>query len=1489
MAEDVREFMAGVEALGIRLFLEEGRLQCRGEQVRLTPALLEQVRERRDAIVAHLRAGAGAAQGGPLTAGQRSLLLHQRLTPDSVAYNLALVARTDEALDAGRLDRALRSVMTRHAILRTTYRWNDGEPLRCVAEVPAAVLVEETAAAEAAESLAEAFVDRPFDLERELPLRAALVRGGPDDARPVLALAVHHIAADLRSVDVIVEEWLAAYRAEDTEETMPHGVDFAEQTRREQQRLAGPGAADALAFWREELAGLEEAELPFDRPRPPVQTFRGGRHTVQLDHRLSAAIGRVAREADATPNMLFLSAFQVLLQKYLGADDVVVGTPAANRPTADVRDTVGFFADPVVVRTRLADDPTFLAALGRTRGTLLRALDHPFPFPLLVERLNPVRDPRRSPFFQVMYVWQQTDPDRQPVPLTPLAASGQRGAPYDLVLSVQQVHGRFACSWTYNVDLFDRATVERIADGYLALLDAVTARPERRVSQLPALSREAERELRAETSGPTVDLGELSWLDQFDAQVRRTPGAVALVCGERSVTYRELGDRVDGMAAALRARGVREEVRVGLCAERSVELVVAMLAVVRAGGAYLPLDPDYPAERLAHMAEDGGIALCLVDRTGERAVRGCPGERVALDTLAREAAGLAPTPLAATPEAALAYVIYTSGSTGRPKGVMVTRRNVTNLFAGLDLAVGAPPTGAPPTGEQPVWLAVTSVCFDISVVELLWTLCRGYRVIVETERWAAPARRAGANGSAPARPVDFSLFYFASDSGERRGSDVYRMLLEGARFADAAGLRAVWLPERHFHAFGGAFPNPSVLAAAVAAVTERVALRAGSVVLPLQDPLRVAEEWAAVDNLSDGRVGLSFASGWQPDDFVLAPEKFADRKERMWRDIETVRALWRGESVRRVNGVGAEVETATLPRPVQPELPVWATAAGSEETFRQAGAAGANLLTHLLGQNVHELARKIGVYRAARAAAGHDEGVVTLMLHTFVHPDPDVVQEAVREPFKNYLRSSIDLMRGLAKGLGLDPVEHRELLVDHAYQRFANSSALFGTPEHCASLVRELADAGVDEIACLIDFGVDDEQALAALDHVVTVRRLLTEASATLLADTLSRHGVTHLQCTPAYARMLLETAGTGAGFGPLRHLLVGGDAALPELVERLGGSGVERMLNMYGPTETTVWSAVRTLEVDASGRVTVGGALANTTLYVLDRHLRPVPPGVVGELFVGGTGVARGYWDRPALTAERFLPDPFATAAGARMYRTGDLVRSLGGGRLEFLGRVDHQIKVRGFRVEAGEIEAVLGAHPDVAECAVSARRDGAGDSSLIAFVVPRGDAGCDEQALRSHVRGLLPEYMVPSRFVARDALPLTQNGKTDRGALVRSATEVSSAVPAGYVGPRDEAEGALQRIWAELLERDSVGVHENFFEVGGHSVLAARLHSRIQDTGLGPVELVDIFTYPTIAALAARLGSGGTVDAERGRVDDRVNKQRAAVRRQQRRRQSS
>ncbi|GGO96045.1 MupA/Atu3671 family FMN-dependent luciferase-like monooxygenase [Wenjunlia tyrosinilytica] len=1492
--ESIAELVGSLAAQGVGVFLEEGRLQCRGPRGVLSAELLETIRGHRDEIVRFLEREHDPSRPHPLTAGQQSLLLHQRLTPNSVAYNLAFAANADNALDAESLDAALREVVTRHSILRTTYAWQDGEPTQRTQPVPARILDTQTVAAELVESTVEAFMDRPFDLEREAPIRAAIICTGLEDQRPVIVLVVHHIAADLWSIDVIVEQWLGGYRNRVDNggpRSAPIGSNFIDQVRSEAAWLAS-SAADverSLAFWRDRL-GDEPAvlNLPFDRPHPAVQSFGGGRISLELDAALSTRIDALARKADVTPNMLFLSAFQVLLQKYSGSDDVVVGTPVAGRRTPPVQNAVGFFADPVVVRADLRGDPPFAHVLDATRANLLNALDHPYPFPLLVEQLNPVRDPRRSPLFQVMYVWQQTRQRHDQVRLTPLSSSGQRGAAYDLVLSVGQSGGRFSCSWSYNLGLFNRSTVERMAHAFLEILGGIVARPSDPISLLPSMSADELGAVRRVSAGPVTELCEPPWPEQFDSQARRTPTATALVCGDETLTYQQLADRVGRCSAALRARGVAEEVRVGLCIERSAALVVAMLAIARAGGVYVPLDPDYPADRLAHMASDSGIALCVADERGRLALRSHRGEVLDLDVLIGEAAALEPSPAAAVSGDALAYLIYTSGSTGRPKGVMVTRRNVANLFAGLDGSVGEGPGTAQ---AQPVWLAVTSVCFDISVLELLWTLCRGHQVVIEPELWTARARPVP---SRDRRKVDFSLFYFAAEPGPRRGSEVYRLLLDGARFADTHGLHAVWLPERHFHAFGGAYPNPSVLAAAVAAVTERVGIRAGSVVLPLQDQLRVAEEWAAVDNLADGRVGLSFASGWQPDDFVLAPTRYADRRETMWQDIETVRRLWRGESAPRTNGVGAEVQVTTLPRPVQLELPAWATAAGSDETFRQAGERGLNILTHLLGQNIHELARRIRVYRESRAAAGHDEGVVTLMLHTFVHPDEELVREAVTEPFKNYLRSSIDLMRGLAKGLGLDPVQHQDLIVNHAFDRYFRTSALFGTPESCADFARELANIGVDEIACLIDFGVGDKQALDALRNIVAVQHAVSSGPGgrtPTVSEAIARHGVTHLQCTPAFAGLLLlERKGAPTEKGPLRRLLVGGDAAPPELAGRLRDTGVTEVFNMYGPTETCVWSAVQQLETDRLGRVTVGGPIANTTLQVLDARLQPVPAGVPGELHIGGAGVARGYWNRPGLTADRFIPDPFATRTGARMYRTGDIVRSLGDGRLEFLGRADHQVKVRGYRIEPGEIENVLGTHPGIDSCAVVARRDRGGDAALVAFVVPRAGTEWAEWSVRAHARRLLPEHMVPSQIVDVEGLPLTLNGKVDRAALVAQANEVDGSRRAAYVAPRNRIEDSLQQIWQELLERPGVGVHENFFEIGGHSLLAAKLHARIVAAELGDIELVDLFSHPTIAGLGARLGDGGDAANVRVRsIDSRVSRQQAAARRQQRRRQGS
>jgi len=339
--------------------------------------------------------------------------------------------------------------------------------------------------------------------------------------------------------------------------------------------------------------------------------------------------------------------------------------------------------------------------------------------------------------------------------------------------------------------------------------------------------------------------------------------------------------------------------------------------------------------------------------------------------------------------------------------------------------------------------------------------------------------------------MDFSLFYFSADESMATGNK-YRLLFEGAKFADRNDFTAIWTPERHFHSFGGGYPNPSVLAAALAMVTARIQLRAGSVVLPLHHPIRVAEEWSMVDNISNGRVGVAFASGWHANDFVFFPEKYTERRDIMMRDIETVQKLWQGQSVTAAAPNGMRVEMQIYPKPVQPELPIWITAAGTTETYVRAGRIGANTLTNLLGQSVEQLAEKIAIYRAARVEhwPGRGEGHVTLMLHTFIGDDLGEVREKVREPFCDYLRRFTNLLANLAQTLNLriaqaaQAEDDMDALVSHAFKRYFGSSALFGTPDTCLEMIEHLKEIGVDEIACLIDFGVDDESVLESLVHL---------------------------------------------------------------------------------------------------------------------------------------------------------------------------------------------------------------------------------------------------------------------------------------------------------------------------------------------------------------------------------------------------------------------
>lgn len=978
----------------------------------------------------------------------------------------------------------------------------------------------------------------------------------------------------------------------------------------------------------------------------------------------------------------------------------------------------------------------------------------------------------------------------------------------------------------------------------------------------------------------------------FEQQVQRTPEATAVVFESDSLSYGQLNRRANQVAHRLAGMGVKPGTLVGLYASRSLDLLIGALAIQKAGGAYVPLDPAYPPDRIALYIEDSGAPVIIAQAAllNSLPVHHAQVLVIDQDTVLNEqpdtdlVSGVSPSDIA--------YMIYTSGSTGRPKGVMVEHRNVANFFRGMDDRIRHDPPG--------VWLAVTSLSFDISVLELFYTLARGFKLVLSSDENRALV---SSGRITSAQKMDFSIYYWGNDDGV--GPKKYELLLEGAKFADTHGFCAVWTPERHFHAFGGPYPNPSVTGAAVAAVTKNIGVRAGSCVVPLHHPARIAEEWAVIDNLTNGRAGIAVASGWHPDDFVLRPENTPPaNRQALFDATEQIRRLWRGEAVEFPTLKGT-FAVKTQPRPVSKELPVWVTTAGNPETWRDAGRVGAHVLTHLLGQTIEEVAEKIGLYHEALRAAGHDPAkfTVTLMLHTYVARDREQARETARGPMKDYLRSAAGLIKQYAwafpafkkpKGIN-NPAEidiqsldadELEGILEFAFQRYFEDSGLFGTVEDCLDRVEQLKRIGVGEVACLIDYGIASEKVMEGLYPLAEVVRRSNEGAGPdaddfSIAAQIIRHGVTHLQCTPSMARMISMNDEAKLALGKVQHLMIGGEALPGTLVAELSQLGDVSIENMYGPTETTIWSSTATATPDESV-VNIGRPIANTQMYVLDELLEPVPVGVPGELYIGGDGVTRGYWQRPELTAERFPRDPFVkdestAAAGARMYRTGDLARWRPDGQIDFLGRADFQVKIRGYRIELGEIEAVLEAQPGVHQAVVAPREDTPGDVRLVAYL--RTSQGTGMESLREAIAAQLPEHMRPAHFVTVDEFPLTPNRKVDRKALPAPRTSALRAEAEAFVAPENAIEQIIAGIWSKVLGVPRVGSKDSFFALGGHSLLAVQAHREIrQALGNTKLSITDIFRFPTLEALAAHLDDkpktapealGDTAERARTRAD--------------------
>ena len=688
------------------------------------------------------------ASGGPpaLSFAQQRLWFLDQFEPGSSAYNIPTALRLSGPLDVEALRRALETIVARHEPLRTTIRAVDGTPVQIIAEPPALALplVDLTTVpdpdreAELQQRL-DAEAQRPFDLARDVMLRAILFRFGPQEH--VLSVVMHHIASDGWSMGVFFKELNAGYGtfvAGRDWPLPPLPIQYADYAVWQREWLRGAALQAQIAYWKDQLAGTPAAlELPTDFPRPPMQTFKGARETMLIPPGLVKALQTVGRRDGATLFMTVLAAFQVLLHRYSGEDDIVVGSPIAGRTRVELEGLLGFFVNTLVLRARCGGNPTFREFLGGVREAALGAFAHQdIPFERLVEEVQPARSLDRSPLFQVFFALQ--NPDHAGLALPGLVVRGQAvhsgTEKFDLSLYlIERADGlRVACS--YNTALFAPATIRRLLEHYHTLLAGIAADPDARLADLPVLTAAERMQILVEwTATQAAYPSEACLHHLIAAQAVATPDAVAVVYEDQALSYRELDARANQLAHHLRGLGVGPGVLVGLCVERSLEMVVGLLAILKAGGAYLPLDPTFPRDRLAFIVADARVSILVTQDTLRSALPDHEARMVRLDADRAILAAMPETPPDGGQPEDLAYVLYTSGSTGRPKGVQIPHRAVVNFLASMRREPGLAP--------DDVLLAVTTLSFDIAGLELFLPLLVGARVVIVSSAVAADGHR----------------------------------------------------------------------------------------------------------------------------------------------------------------------------------------------------------------------------------------------------------------------------------------------------------------------------------------------------------------------------------------------------------------------------------------------------------------------------------------------------------------------------------------------------------------------------------------------------------------------------------------------------------------------------------------------------------------------------------------------------------------------------
>ncbi|NUR70876.1 MAG: amino acid adenylation domain-containing protein [Hamadaea sp.] len=1072
------------------------------------PATVDPAAELRRRLVRQRLAGQGTrrvppspaepASDGPipLSSAQRRMWFLEQLNPGGTEYLVPLVLRLRGSLDVPALTRALTGLIARHQILRTGYELRDGEPVAVVAP-PTAVDLPVLATDEVGLSaLLDRESRRGFDLARGQVWRATLVRLGDDEH--VLVMHIHHIACDGWSTDLLCADLASIYRAARTGLPSPRSAaaQYGDHARAEQRFLASDEAKAGLDWWRDNLADLDELELPTDRPRSVPRDPTGSRVLFTVPAAVARGVAEIAQAHRTTAFVVLLAGYGTLLSRLTRQTDIAVGSPVSGRTRPGAAEVVGPFINTVVLRIDCAGDPSFAELIGRVRHVVRDAMIHQdIPFDRVVDAVQPDRDLSRNPLVSALLLIEEdglaTKPEFGDLDLVdePVAPSSVK---LDLSLGLRRgPDGELHGAVDYATALFDRVTMQALADRFVRLLQHAIHEPELPVTRLCWLSDAEHTSLMRQSTGVSQAVRDATLPEIIGEHAGSD--AIAVRADGVDLSYRDLDRRSEELAKLLAGLGVRRGDVVGACLPRSLELVWTLLAILKAGAAYLPLDPDDPANRLQAVVGQAGAGVVVAWPDAAGKFEG--GPRI----VSPDGAGPTDVCLPPTGPLDLAYVIFTSGSTGTPKGVMIDHAGIVNRLDWMQRAYQLRP------GDRV--LQKTPYTFDVSVWEFFWPL----------------------------------------------------------------------------------------------------------------------------------------------------------------------------------------------------------------------------------------------MYRATLVMAA--------------------------------------------------PGEHRDL---------------------------------------------------ARLDA------------------TIRREQISHLHFVPSVLDAYLDTVPDAPP--SLRQVYCSGEALRAVTARRFAAWSTARLHNLYGPTEASV--DVTAFQVDpaelaglTSPSVPIGAPISNMAVYVLDQQLSPVPVGCPGELYLAGVGLARGYLRRPEITAQRFLPDPFAAEPGRRMYRTGDLVRWRRDGTIEFLGRIDNQVKLHGVRIELGEIEAGLAGHPRIAAAAVVVHRSASGPAQLVAYVVSRRDTEVTAAELRSHLAGLLPAAMVPARYVFLPELPLTRSGKLDKRAL--PAPSSGREIDGEYVAPRNADQAVMVSVWSQVLGVDRVGADDDFFALGGDSMRAIRLVGALKERGVG-ITVQDVFQHRTPAALSAVATSAGAMAPE-------------------------